>query len=207
MSRSGQPGRSRLVQDPLARRHHASGDVAAGVHAAAGCAGAQATTAPGSLPWCAGPSFTTSAKLRALVVPQGPEAPAPATPPAERKAICAHQPAARRRKQLDHPDRHSSVSLRNNRGGSSRGATIRASSPCEFHQSCMSGSPSPRRPKARHQHAGSRSTRAARRRLMPGRSLKRSANSGTPILRQPCAVHACQPKPAALPSQPAHLNR
>jgi hypothetical protein len=57
------------AQDPLARRHHAPGDVAAGVHAAAGRAGAQAEAAPDSLPRRAGPN----AKLRALVVPQEPK--------------------------------------------------------------------------------------------------------------------------------------
>ena len=36
------------------------------------------------------PSFTTSAKLRAQVVPQEPEAPAQVAPPAECEAHCAH---------------------------------------------------------------------------------------------------------------------
>ena len=36
------------------------------------------------------PSFTTSAKLRALVVPQEPEAPAQEAPPAECEAHCGH---------------------------------------------------------------------------------------------------------------------
>ena len=36
------------------------------------------------------PSFTTSAKLRALVVPQEPEAPAQEAKPAECEAHCAH---------------------------------------------------------------------------------------------------------------------
>ena len=35
-------------------------------------------------------SFTTAAKLRALVAPQGPEAPAQLAPPAECEAHCAH---------------------------------------------------------------------------------------------------------------------
>ena len=39
---------------PLARRHHAPGDVAAGVHAALGCPGAEAALASDPLPWCAG---------------------------------------------------------------------------------------------------------------------------------------------------------
>jgi len=40
-SRANQRGRASRAQaqDPLARRHHAPGDVAAGVHAAAGCVG------------------------------------------------------------------------------------------------------------------------------------------------------------------------
>ena len=41
------------------------------------------------------PSSTTSAKLRALVVPQGPESPAPATQPAECETNCAHHPPVR----------------------------------------------------------------------------------------------------------------
>ena len=43
------------AQDPLARRHHAPGDVAAGVHAAAGSPGAATAAAPDPLPWRAGP--------------------------------------------------------------------------------------------------------------------------------------------------------
>ena len=39
------PGRAE-AEDPLARRHQPLGDVAAGVHAAAGCAGATPTAAP-----------------------------------------------------------------------------------------------------------------------------------------------------------------
>jgi len=42
------------AQDPVSRRHHAPGDVAAGVHAAAGSAGTKATAAPDPLPWCTG---------------------------------------------------------------------------------------------------------------------------------------------------------
>ena len=45
------------AQDPLARRHHASGHVAAGVHAAAGGAGATATPTPHPLAWRAGTSI------------------------------------------------------------------------------------------------------------------------------------------------------
>ena len=42
------------AEDPLARRHHPPGDVAPGVHAAAGCARAQAEAAPDSVSWGAG---------------------------------------------------------------------------------------------------------------------------------------------------------
>ena len=42
------------AQDRLARRHHPPGDVATGVHSAAGCAGAQTEAAPDPLPWSAG---------------------------------------------------------------------------------------------------------------------------------------------------------
>jgi hypothetical protein len=42
------------VEDTPERRHHAPGDVAAGVHAAAGCSGAAATPAPHPLSWTAG---------------------------------------------------------------------------------------------------------------------------------------------------------
>jgi hypothetical protein len=45
---------SACTRDRLARRHHAPRDVAAGVHAAAGCAGAAAQAAPHSVPWGAG---------------------------------------------------------------------------------------------------------------------------------------------------------
>jgi len=47
-ARANQRGRASgaQAQDPLARRHHAPGDVAAGVHAAAGCAGTQTEAAP-----------------------------------------------------------------------------------------------------------------------------------------------------------------
>ncbi|MBN8507362.1 MAG: transposase [Burkholderiales bacterium] len=42
------------AQDTVARRHHAPGDEPAGVHAAAGGAGAEAAVASDQVPWCAG---------------------------------------------------------------------------------------------------------------------------------------------------------
>ena len=91
------------AQDALARRHHAPADVAALVHAAAGRAGTAAAPAPDSV-WCplnfAARSeraplrehgvLAPNAKLRTLVVPQAPARAAPAAPPAECEAICAH---------------------------------------------------------------------------------------------------------------------
>ena len=77
--------------------------VAAGIHAAAGCAGATAQAALDpfgvrvtslrevSSPRCANHGvLAPNAKLRALVVPQEPEPPAQAAPPAECEATCAH---------------------------------------------------------------------------------------------------------------------
>lgn len=42
------------AEDPVARRHHAPGDVATRVHAAPGSVGATPATALDPLPWCAG---------------------------------------------------------------------------------------------------------------------------------------------------------
>ena len=59
---------------------------AAGVHATAGCAGAQTEAAPDRFHGVLAPN----AKLRAQVVPQEPEPPVQAAPPAECEATCAH---------------------------------------------------------------------------------------------------------------------
>ena len=87
------------AQDPQARRHHAPGDASAGVHAAAGGMGDRRAPFGRSCPnWLAtirlhlirchgvlAPASTTSAKLRATVVPQEPE------PPGRPHADAAHR--------------------------------------------------------------------------------------------------------------------
>ena len=74
------------AQDSLARRHHAPDHVAAGVHAAAGSAGATPAAAPDRFHGVLAPN----AKLRALVVPQEPEVPTQAAQPAQCEANCGH---------------------------------------------------------------------------------------------------------------------
>jgi hypothetical protein len=80
------------AKDTLARRYHALGDVAAGVHAATGGAGATPATAPDPVSWGTGTVFyTNSAKLRAQVVPKEPPEPAQATQPEAGEAKIAHR--------------------------------------------------------------------------------------------------------------------
>jgi len=74
------------AQDSLARRDHASGHVAAGVHAAADSAGSKAQAAPDRIHGVLAPT----AKLRALVVPQESKSSAQAAKPAQCEANCAH---------------------------------------------------------------------------------------------------------------------
>jgi hypothetical protein len=74
------------AQDSLARRHHASGHVAAGIHAEAGSAGARPHLHLVRFHDVLAPN----AKLRALVVPQVPEPPAQTTQPAACETNCAH---------------------------------------------------------------------------------------------------------------------
>ena len=81
------------AEDSLARRHHAPGGAAAGVHAAAGCAGATAAAAPDPLPRRAGAvihNFSQAARDGGAARPhEG----AQATSPAECEANCArHRP-------------------------------------------------------------------------------------------------------------------
>ena len=73
------------AQDSLARRHHAPGDVAAGVHAAAGSAGATAEAAPDPLPRRAGAQRQAARAGGAARAPSRPRR--PHNPPSARRTV------------------------------------------------------------------------------------------------------------------------